>query len=92
MREIEFTTHFQKDFKREKRNPRHKDLDKVLEGVIDSLLLDKQLARKFLDHALKGEYADCRECHLKPDLLMIYSKSGKSVLSLIRLGSHSELF
>jgi mRNA interferase YafQ len=92
MREIEFTTLFQKDFKREKKNPRHKDLDEVLEAVVDNLLVDKQLARKFFDHPLKGEYADCRECHLKPDLLMIYSKPGRSVLSLIRLGSHSELF
>ena len=92
MREIEFTTQFQKDFKRERKNSRHKDLDEVLAAVVDILLAEKQLARKYLDHPLKGDYADCRECHLKPDLLMIYSKSGKSVLSLIRLGSHSELF
>ena len=33
MREIEFTTQFQKDFKRERKNSRHKDLDEVLTGV-----------------------------------------------------------
>ena len=92
MREIEFTTQFQKDFKREKKNPQNKDLDQLLVGVIGYLQVNKPLSRKHLDHALKGDYVDCRECHIKPDLLMIYGKKGKSVLTLIRLGSHSELF
>ncbi|MGA7697918.1 MAG: type II toxin-antitoxin system YafQ family toxin [Candidatus Sulfotelmatobacter sp.] len=44
------------------------------------------------DHGLSGAWRDHRECHLKPDLLMIYRKPDAEVLQLIRLGSHSELF
>ena len=44
------------------------------------------------DHALSGDWAGYRECHLKPDLLLIYRKPNAEVLRLARLGSHSELF
>ena len=58
-----------------------------------SLLADDKLPPdKNRDHALAGEWRDHRECHLKPDLLLIYRKEGQDVLQLIRLGSHSELF
>jgi mRNA interferase YafQ len=33
-----------------------------------------------------------RECHVKPDLLLIYRKEGEDILRLARLGSHSGLF
>jgi mRNA interferase YafQ len=46
---------------------------------------------QFRDHPLKGGYAGCRECHLRPDLLLIYIQSATE-LKLVRLGSHSELF
>ncbi|MDO7253952.1 type II toxin-antitoxin system YafQ family toxin, partial [Helicobacter cappadocius] len=48
---------------------------------------------KYKDHKLKGEYKDFRECHIKPDLLLIY-KIDKEVLILacIAIGSHSDLF
>ncbi|HDX6298077.1 TPA: type II toxin-antitoxin system YafQ family toxin, partial [Campylobacter fetus subsp. venerealis] len=48
---------------------------------------------KFKDHQLKGEYKDFRECHIKPDLLLVYKKD-KDLLILIafKLGSHSEIF
>jgi len=41
---------------------------------------------------LAGEWHDFRECHLKPDLLLIYRKPDADVLQLVRMGSHSELF
>ena len=44
------------------------------------------------DHSLTGEYTNHRECHLKPDLLLIYKKPDEHTLRLVRLGSHSELF
>lgn len=47
---------------------------------------------KYRDHALIGDWSGYRECHLKPDLLLIYKKVEQSVLQLARLGSHSELF
>jgi mRNA interferase YafQ len=56
------------------------------------LLADQVLPLRYRDHALGGEYSDCRECHIKPDLLLIYRKVGDDVLELTRLGSHSELF
>ena len=38
-----------------------------------------------------GEWGDYRDCHLKPELLLIYRKSGADILRLVRLGSHAEL-
>ena len=43
------------------------------------------------DHALSGEWGDHRDCHVKPDLVLIYQKSGADTLRLVRLGSHAEL-
>jgi mRNA interferase YafQ len=47
---------------------------------------------RYSDHDLSGDWAGYRECHLKPDLLLIYRKADASTLRLARLGSHSELF
>ena len=44
------------------------------------------------DHSLSGNWSGYRDCHLKPDLILIYRKPGDDLLQLIRLGSHSELF
>jgi len=49
------------------------------------------LDEKYKDHMLKGEYASFRECHVKPDLLLVY-KIDSNVLKLVEIGSHSELF
>ena len=58
-----------------------------------SLLATNQpLPEKFKDHALTGEYTHHRECHLRPDLLLIYKLPDGHTLRLVRLGSHSELF
>ena len=43
------------------------------------------------DHALSGEWSDHRDCHVKPDLILIYQKPDADTLRLVRLGSHSEL-
>jgi mRNA interferase YafQ len=92
MRELRYTTQFERDFKRLKKDPSVKKLETVLTRLIEALQHDSVLAPKFLDHALLGGYKDCRECHVKPDLLLIYAKPDERVLTLIRLGSHSELF
>ena len=39
-----------------------------------------------------GEWADNRDCHIRPDLILIYRKPDADRLELVRLGSHSELF
>ena len=92
MREIDYSNQFERDYKRERKSPKNKDLNKNLELIINFLLSDVPLLRKHKDHALKGEYVGTRECHVKPDLLLIYFKYGKTLLTLISLGSHSELF
>lgn len=66
-------------------------LSTLLEVTMKRLVTDHPLDAKFRDHPLKGGYAGCRECHLKPDLLLIYVQTDNE-LCPIRLGSNSELF
>jgi mRNA interferase YafQ len=56
-----------------------------------TLANDQPLAEKHRDHALIGDWKDHRDCHIKPDLVLIYRKLDDVVLQLVRLGSHSEL-
>ena len=56
------------------------------------LLSDQFLPENARDHVLSGDWVGYRECHVKPDLLLIYRKPGADTLRLARLGSHSELF
>jgi mRNA interferase YafQ len=86
------TSRFKRDFKRIKAGPHGKELDRIFSDVFASLLVGDALPPRYRDHALSGEYHDCRECHLKPDLLLIYRKVDGDTLQLTRLGSHSELF
>ena len=79
---------FERDFKRVKK--RGKDVEK-LETVITDLVEEKPLDKKYLDHPLKGEYADCRECHIEPDWLLIYMVDGEEII-FIRTGTHADLF
>ncbi len=64
----------------------------MLTFAVSLLAEDKPLPERIHDHALGGDWRDHRECHLKPDLLLIYRKPDVQVLQLVRLGSHSELF
>jgi mRNA interferase YafQ len=92
MRRIERTNAFLRDFKREKRGHHRRELEIVLTVTVSLLAEDKPLPERNRDHTLGGEWSDHRECHLKPDLLLIYRKPDTEVLQLVRLGSHSELF
>ena len=60
-------------------------------STLTSLATDTALSAKYVDHALRGEWKDFRDCHEKPDLVLIYRNTGNDVLQLLRLGSHSEL-
>jgi len=55
------------------------------------LAADMPLPRRYFDHELSGEWSDHRDCHLRPDLVLIYRKPNELRLELVRLGSHSEL-
>ena len=92
MRTIERTNVFKRDFKREKSGQHKRDLESLVFTTISLLAEDKPLPEKNRDHALGGVWRDHRECHVKPDLLLIYRKPNPEVLQLVRLGSHSELF
>jgi len=92
MRRIERTNAFRRDFKREQRGQYRGNVESLLTLAISLLAEDKPLPERCRDHALTGEWHDFRECHLKPDLLLIYRKQDSDVLQLVRMGSHSELF
>ena len=87
MRRIERTS----AFKREKRGRHGKSLDSDLRAVVTLLATDQALPRNRFDHPLVGEWRDHRDCHIKPDLVLIYRKPDSETLQLVRLGSHSEL-
>jgi mRNA interferase YafQ len=63
----------------------------ILPIVISALASDAALEEMYKDHHLTGQWEDCRECHIKDDFLLVYSKEGNN-LHLVRLGSHAELF
>ncbi len=91
MRTIRYTSRFKRDYRREKSGRHGKKLDDFLESTICLLAEDKPLPPNAGDHALVGDFYDCRDCHLKPDLILIYRKLDDTILELVRLGSHSEL-
>ena len=91
MREIKYTTRFQRDYRREKLGRHRKKLDALLMEVVNLLAADTPLPRRNFDHALSGEWDDHRDRHIRPDLVLIYRKPDDDSLELVRLGSHSEL-
>ncbi len=92
MRTIEQATAFKKDFKREAKGQHRATLGDDLKIVLVALAADAPLPPKTRDHDLAGNWSGYRECHIKPDLLLIYRKVDNDLLRLARLGSHSELF
>ncbi len=92
MRTIEYTSAFRRDFKREKKGQHGRKLDALLQDIVALLAEDKPIPAANRDHLLTGEWKDFRDCHLRPDLVLIYRKPDAKTLQLVRLGSHSELF
>ncbi len=90
MRKTQRTKKFKQDLKRVRSGRHAKDLGPRLKEALSFLLEDKPLPAAFNDHPLTGEWVDHRDCHLKPDLILIYRKEDED-LYLVRLGSHSEL-
>jgi mRNA interferase YafQ len=91
MRTVRYTSRFRRDYKREKSGRYGRRLDAELLDAVNLLVEDKPLARRYFDHALTGEWSDHRDCHIRPDLVLIYRKPDDNTLELVRLGSHSEL-
>ncbi len=87
---VRYSKAFQKGLKKLKNNEKALNATKA---VINKLANDEPLAAKHKDHKLKGEFEGLGECHVLPDLLLIYQKQeSELILLLIALGSHSELF
>ncbi|WP_271272102.1 type II toxin-antitoxin system RelE/ParE family toxin [Aliamphritea hakodatensis] len=89
MLRLEYSTQFKKDFRKIAKLP----IPDVVEvgHVIKELQLGRRLPEKYVDHALSGNWQHYRDCHIKPDLVLIY-KTDEGSLKLARIGSHSELF
>lgn len=87
---LKYVSRFKKDIKKYQH---HISLLDELNAVIKLLLHQKKLPEKYRDHLLTGNYLGIRECHVKPDILLLYwiDEEGK-LLYLERIGSHSELF
>jgi mRNA interferase YafQ len=92
MRKVESATVFRKELKKLLSHPDHGNLNELLEAVLEMLAVDKQLPVKNRDHPLAGQYKGFRDCHIKPDIVLIYSKPDKDTLWLARIGTHSEVF
>jgi mRNA interferase YafQ len=91
MRTIRRTARFKRDYKREAKGRYRATLDRDLRAVVSLLAADAPLPKKYRDHVLTGEWKDHRDCHIRPDLVLIYRKPDAETLELVRLGSHSEL-
>lgn len=90
MLEINVTHQFLKDLKVAKK--RGLDIDKLNE-VVRLIAEEQKLPDKNKDHKLIGDYIGCRECHIQPDWLLVYTvEKSVNILNLIRTGSHSDLF
>ena len=90
MLDLDTTGQFKRDYKREKAG-RHADLDEIFAAVTNLLINKQPLPAANKDHVLRGEWKGCRDCHLKPDLVLIYRKTADAI-ELVRLRSHAELF
>jgi mRNA interferase YafQ len=91
MRTIEYTKKFKRDYKRESKGIYKDTLTIDFQLLIQLLQKNVVLPINYCDHALKGEWQDHRDCHIKPDLILIYRKPDAKTLQLVRLGSHSQL-
>ena len=87
---LETTAQFRRDYKLMKKRGCEREL---IETVLDKLLNGCPLEAAHRDHALTGDYAGFRECHIKPDWLLVYKiERDRLVLVAQRTGTHSDLF
>lgn len=90
MYQVKFTTTFKKSYKLMKK--RGLDLS-LLDTIVDKLRQGIPLEEKYRDHALTGNFEGFRECHIKPDWLLVYLiEDDILTLTLVDTGSHSDIF
>jgi mRNA interferase YafQ len=91
MRTIKQTGQFKRDFKRELKGKHKKTIELDFKAALLLLIEDIPLPEKYFDHTMIGNWNDHRNCHVKPDLVLIYRLPDDETLQLVRIGSHSEL-
>ncbi len=85
-----YTESFVKDWDKLSRTGRY-DMRQLKEAMMLLIANDAPLGPEWLDHPLKGSWADHRECHIGGDFLLIYQIEGNSI-NFVRAGTHAELF
>ena len=91
MRTIERTSRFKRDDERVSRGRHRGGLDERLAAIVRALASDEPLEPRHRDHALSGPWADFRDCHIRPDLVLIHEKPDARTIRPVRMGSHAEL-
>ena len=91
MRTINFSRSFRRDYRREMRGRYRETLDADLDRVVDLLANDQPLPAHYRDHPMLRSRGRERNCHLRPNLILLYSKPNDTELELLSLGSHSEI-
>ncbi|MDB5779925.1 MAG: RelE/StbE family addiction module toxin [Polaromonas sp.] len=89
-RTADYTKAFVKDWQRLSHSGRY-DMGRLKEAMLLLIANEAPLGAEWLDHALKGDWADHRECHIGGDFLLIYQVEANSI-NFVRSGTHSELF
>ncbi|HBB44325.1 MAG TPA: type II toxin-antitoxin system YafQ family toxin [Candidatus Yonathbacteria bacterium] len=93
MYELAFAKSFKKSIKRLLKSKDSKVVKERLEMIIEIISQRKTLGSKYRDHALQGAFGGYRECHIKPDVLLLYEIDERRLLvTLVNIGSHSGLF
>lgn len=93
-RAADYTKAFLKDWERLSRSGRY-DLNRLKHVMLLLVANDAPLGPEWLDHALKGDWAGHRECHIGGDFLLAYKieETGKtSMVIFVRAGTHADLF
>ena len=94
MREIRQRAAFKSDLRHGLKGIYRKILkpDGEFQAVVNALRHDIPLPARYRDHPLHGEWEGSRDCHIRPDLVLVYRLEGEDLLILERLGSHSDIF
>jgi mRNA interferase YafQ len=85
---------FSKRFRKELDKCRKRGLNLAeIQAVMLVLMNDEPLEVKHHDHPLAGEFVGCRECHIRPDWLLVYLLNDEdNSISFLRTGTHADLF
>lgn len=90
MYRVKFTNAYKRAYKLMKKRGANMDL---LDNIVDQLRHGEPLAPRYRDHALSGKFQGFRECHIKPDWLLVYLiENDVLTLTLVDTGSHADIF